>query len=48
MFGRPRTLDELIGRVDGVTLEKLDRYVKEHAPGAMTVVTIGPSALKVG
>jgi hypothetical protein len=30
-----------------VTLERLDRYVKEHPPGAMTVVTIGPSALKI-
>jgi predicted Zn-dependent peptidase len=46
MFGRPRTLDELIRRVDAVTLERLDRYVKEHPPGPMTLVTIGPAQLR--
>ena len=46
--GRPRTLDDLAGEVDAVTLEKLNAYLAAHAPGAMTIVTIGPAALEVG
>lgn len=46
-FGRPRTLDELIARVDGVTLDKLNDFVKANKPGQMTIITIGPEALKV-
>lgn len=46
-FGRPRTLDELIANVDAVTLDKLNDFVKANRPGDMTIVTIGPEALKV-
>ncbi|MEX0775681.1 MAG: pitrilysin family protein [Phycisphaeraceae bacterium] len=48
MYGRPRSLDELTRLVDVVTLGKLNEFVTAHRPGAMTVVTIGPEALKVG
>jgi len=46
-FGSPRTLDELIAQVDAVTLDKLNAYVQANGPGPMTIVTIGPQALKV-
>jgi predicted Zn-dependent peptidase len=53
LFGRPRTLDELIRRVDGVTLERLNQFVRAHpfpsreaGPAATTLVTIGPTALQ--
>ena len=45
-FGRPRTLDEMIAKVDSVTLDKLNEYVKVNRPGEMSIVTIGPDALK--
>ena len=46
-FGAPRTLDELIAQVDAVTLDKLNAYVKANPPGQMTIISIGPDALKV-
>ena len=47
-LGKPRSLDDLEAQVDAVTLELLNDYVRRRPPGAMTVVTIGPSALEVG
>lgn len=44
-YGKPRTLDERAAEVDGVTLDKLNAYLKANAPGEMTLVTIGPKAL---
>ena len=46
LLGRPRTLDEQTARVAGVTLEAVRRFAAEHPAGPMTVVTIGPEALK--
>jgi predicted Zn-dependent peptidase len=46
IYGRPRTLDELAQEVDGVSLAKLNDYLAAHRPGPMTIVTLGPSALK--
>ena len=48
LLGRPRTLGELADRVDSITLQKLRRFVADHPPGEMTIVTIGPSALDPG
>lgn len=45
VLGRPRSLSELEARVDAVTLDKLNAYLGEHRPGAMTVTTIGPNPL---
>lgn len=45
-LGHPRTLGELAAEVDAVTLNKLNAYLKANAPGAMTIVTVGPTALK--
>jgi len=47
IYGRPRTLDERIEQVDAVTLDQLNTFVRDFPPGEMTVVTIGPEALKV-
>ena len=44
--GHPRTLEEIAAEVDSVTLEKLERFVREHPAGEMTIVTIGPAALR--
>jgi predicted Zn-dependent peptidase len=46
VHGRPRTLDDRIAEVDGVTLDRLNNYLRDHAPGDMTLVTIGPEPLK--
>jgi len=45
VLGHPRTLEELADRVNGVTLERLNAFLKSHPPGEMTTVTIGPAAL---
>jgi predicted Zn-dependent peptidase len=46
VLGRPRTLDELADRVDGVTLDTLNGFLRDHPPGEFTITTIGPEALK--
>jgi predicted Zn-dependent peptidase len=46
-YGRPRTLDELRGRIEEVSLEKLNAFLAKRGGTAKTVVTIGPAALKV-
>ena len=45
VHGRPRTLAELADRVDGVTLEDVNRFVAERLVKDITAVTIGPEAL---
>lgn len=47
VLGRPRTLDELAERVDAVTLDKLNSYLRDTPPGEFTLTTIGPEPLKV-
>lgn len=46
VLGRPRTLDELAARVDAVTLDGLNDFLRDNPPGAFTLTTIGPEALK--
>lgn len=46
-LGRPRTLEELAGKYDSVTLETLNRYLAGRSMGTITVATIGPAALTV-
>jgi len=48
MYGRPRTLDEWAVQVDAVTVERLNRFLKQRPPGPMTIVTIGPEPLNAG
>lgn len=45
VLGRPRTLEELATRVTGVTLDRLNRFLRSNPPGQMTTVTIGPAPL---
>ncbi len=47
VLGRPRTLDELAQRVDAVTLDALNTYLRDNPPGEFTITTLGPEALKV-
>ncbi len=47
VYGRPRTLDELIEKVDAITLDDLNAFVAANCAGDMTVVTIGPSPLEL-
>ncbi len=46
VHGRPRTLDEMAGRVDAVTLDDVNRFVADRAVKDLTIVTIGPKALQ--
>ena len=45
ILDQPRSLDELTQRVDSVTLDALNHYVKANPPGDITLVTLGPEAL---
>lgn len=47
LYGRPRSLEELAAKVDAVTFDRLNAYIREHPPGPMTITTIGPEKLKV-
>ncbi len=44
-LGRPRSLDEIAGLIDGITLERLNAYLAGRAVGRATVQTIGPAPL---
>ena len=47
IYGQPRTLEQWAALVDAITLDRLNNFVKANAPGAMTVVTVGPEKLNV-
>jgi predicted Zn-dependent peptidase len=47
VHGRPRPLAELADRVDSVTLDDVNRFVAERLIEDLTIVTIGPEALRV-
>ena len=44
-LGRPRSLEELAGRIDAVTLDQLNAYVGGRAMGRVTIQTLGPRPL---
>jgi len=46
VYGHPRTLEDLERLVDSVTLQDLNQFLRLNPPGAMTVVTVGPKALR--
>ena len=48
LFGAPRSLDQEAAEVDTLTLEALNDFVKRSPAGEMTLVTLGPEALKFG
>jgi predicted Zn-dependent peptidase len=47
MRGRIRTLDEITGAIDAVTLDQVNAYLAAHKPGPFTIVTVGPKELKL-
>ena len=47
MRGRIRTLSEIKKEIDGLTLKKVNDYLRDHRPGPFTIVTVGPKPLKV-
>ncbi|MEZ0266943.1 MAG: M16 family metallopeptidase [Phycisphaerae bacterium] len=47
MRGRIRTLDEVKAAIDGVTLERVNAFLKRTPPGPFTVVIVGPKELTV-
>jgi predicted Zn-dependent peptidase len=47
LYGEPRSLDFYAAEIDTINLDKLNAFVREQVPGAMTTVTIGPEALRV-
>jgi len=46
-LGYPRSLDEMARRVDAITLDDVNDFVKAHKPGDMTIVTVGPAPLEI-
>ncbi len=45
-LGRPRSLAEMAGEIDRVTLEQLNAYLAKRDLGRMTIQTLGPAELK--
>ncbi len=43
--GRIRTLEEVKGAIDAVSVEQVNAYLKSHPPGPFTIVTVGPKEL---
>jgi predicted Zn-dependent peptidase len=46
MRGRIRTLDEIKGAIDAVSLDQVNAFLKSHPPGPFTIVTVGPKELQ--
>jgi predicted Zn-dependent peptidase len=44
-IGRPRSLDELIGAIDHVSLDELNGYLARRRMGRVTIQTLGPKSL---
>lgn len=44
-FGRVRTLEEIVAKIDAVTLDQLNEYLRRRDPGTPTIQTLGPDAL---
>lgn len=44
-LGRVRTLDEIVQRIDSVTLDELNAYLQRRDLGTPTIQTLGPDAL---
>jgi len=46
-FGRPVPFDEKIAKIQAVTIEDIRRYLKDYPRDQLSVVTLGPKALKL-
>jgi predicted Zn-dependent peptidase len=47
MRGRIRTLEEIKAAIDGVTMDRVNAWLKANKPGPFTIVTVGPKELKI-
>lgn len=47
LIGRPRTLEEIRGAVESISLDDLNAYLAQHAPQEFTVLTVGPAPVSV-
>ena len=45
VLGRARSMSELTERIDRVTLDEVNAYLKRRSLGRMTIQTVGPEAL---
>jgi len=45
MRGRIRTMPEILNEIERVTLAHANRFLADHPPGDMTIVTVGPKPL---
>lgn len=45
--GRLRTLDEISQALDGVTVDRVNAYLRSHPPGPFTTVIVGPKDLSL-
>ncbi len=45
--GRIRTLEEIKDAIDGVTVDRVNDYLKQNQAGPFTIVTVGPRELKL-
>ncbi|MFZ4574287.1 MAG: M16 family metallopeptidase [Phycisphaerales bacterium] len=45
-LGRSRSLDELAGEIDRLSLDRVNEYLSRRKPGRVTIQTLGPAALK--
>jgi len=44
-LGRPRSLEEMAGKIDAVTLDEVNAYLGRRSVGTATVLTLGPVPL---
>ncbi len=47
LIGRPRSLDEIRGAVDAITLDSLNRYLRQHPAHDFAVLTLGPAPVEI-
>lgn len=45
--GRIRSMDEIIAAIDGVTVDRVNEFLKVNKPGPFTIVIVGPRELKL-
>ncbi|HEX6291942.1 MAG TPA: pitrilysin family protein [Herpetosiphonaceae bacterium] len=45
LIDRPRTLEDIRGAVEAVTIDALNEYLAQHTPQTFTVITLGPAPI---
>ena len=44
-IGRPRAMEEILERIDAITLERVNEYLARRSMGRPSIVTLGPEPL---